>query len=169
MKKKTSRHWKLHEIDLIREHLDTLLREGKGALHSKSKTPTIKALSKVLERTHTAVAQRARATAIEDGKIVILEKKPENKPAYIIKTPTELQEERVMRNQSILSMSDDGMTVREIAKQTNVTKSTVHDIIQRHRNFDDRTTVGDANVVAVPLKKLYGKVDFETFISLINE
>ena len=170
MKKRTIRRSQLHEIELVREHVDIIIEEGNGALNSKSETATIKALSKVLERTIAAVAQKARAIAVEEGKIVIMKNKNSSKKlAYVIKTPTELKEERVLRNKKILSMSDDGMTVREIAKQTGVTKSSVHEVIQRHRNYEDRTSIGNENVVSVPLKKLYGKVDFETFISLIND
>jgi len=131
--------WSAEETAILKENLDLIIEESGGAMSICSDTPTIGRLATTMGRTMSSVSGKARVLGIASGKI-------------------RTRSKRLEQEAGLHKVQDENKTwpfSGEVAKR----------IQERTESVDIDM---DSRFVSVPLEKLYGKVDYATFISFIK-
>ena len=143
-KEKTSRGiaWDTDEVGLCLSYLDKIKGESRGRGLSFKSPSLLELYTKLPNRTLLAVAAKCRVLMQKNG---------------MVKTRKQINRE--------LQVEFDTMKAQQ---PLHAKKSWWEDMPTKVFDGHQQEPVPSNHVVSVPLKSLYGKVDFETFISLIK-
>jgi len=138
-KKLTHKMWNAEETGILEDNLDLIIEESGGVMSICIDAPTVSRLADSMGRTKSSVSGKARVLGIALGKI-------------------HTRSKRLEKEAGLYKAQDKNQTwpfSGEVAKK----------IEERTESVDIDM---DSRFVSVPLEKLYGKVDYATFISLIK-
>lgn len=142
--------WTEDELRLVHTYKERILQEGGGNGISKKSPSLIELQSLCKNRTPQAVHNKVRTTLISEGSLITRKQMMAR-----IKSKALHEEVTAMR--------------LDVANAPSEERNTIFDYTPPADDGPIEIKLPASKVVSVPLNKLYGKVDYETFMSLINE
>lgn len=133
--------WDANEVSLCLSYLDRIKSESRGRGVSFKSPALLELYTKLPGRTLLAVGAKCRVLMQKHG--IIKTRKEKNKDLQVEIDALKAQRDR------LTPKAEEAIKLDQIEPQWEVPAPSNH-------------------VVSIPLKNLYGKVDFETFISLIK-
>ena len=149
--------WDANEVSLCLSYLDRIKHESRARGVSYRSPSLLELYTKLPSRSLLAVGAKCRVLMQKHG--IIKTRKEKNKDLQVEIDALKAQRDR---------LTPKAEEAIEQPQPLHAKKSWWEDMPTKVFDGHQQEPVPSSHVVSIPLKNLYGKVDFETFISLIK-